>query len=316
MVAKLWAGLVSFGLLACASTAALRPLARHVARIPSISAAATRTRALEGRKALGVLERRPQPLASRLRSVAIRATAEDAEEEVDQDQLYARSLAEDVMNEQGVPLDQLMNPMKAIRLYKELSEKTQELETSTGEARETLQMEIQETTAKLNIEKRSVMREELKTVFLVQSLLSIVVSGLLATNHFPGYPDLPIAAQALGFWTIWLFTIPSLRARKPYEVEKQALNVAFLATPLLNLAIPSFAKDPGLIWAANVAAIVLSYAWAFTFVDESEAAEAGLKIGGMARWLDWGTGRERGAPKEVREELERLEREQREQQQS
>jgi len=243
----------------------------------------------------------------------VRASIEEEEEE-DQDQLYARSLAADVMKEQGVELDQLMNPMKAIRLYKEVEEKKTLLEAVSDEnSRSMIQEELVEATAKLSIEKRSVMRQELKRVFLIQSLLSIVISGMLATNHFPGYPDLPIAGQALGFWTPWLFTIPSLRARKPKEIEKQALNIAFVLTPILNIGIPFVDKDPGLIWAANVIALGLCYAYAFTAIDEESAKESGVQIEGMARWLDWGTGRERGAPKEVREEIERMEREARQQ---
>ncbi|GAB5371367.1 hypothetical protein AAMO2058_001573600 [Amorphochlora amoebiformis] len=227
------------------------------------------------------------------------------EEEEDVDQLYARALAADVLKEQGVDLEQLMSPMKAIRLYKEVQEKTKELETTeTNEVRVLLETEIEEAQAKLSIEKRSVMREGLKRVFLIQSILSIIISGMLATNHFPNY-DVPIAGQALGFWSIWLFTIPSLRARKPFEIEKQALNVAFVLTPLVNVLIPFLKKDPGLIWLGNVVTTALCYMWAYGTIDEDEAKKSGMKIEGIARWLDWGTGRERGAPKEVREEIER-----------
>mmetsp|Transcript_6304 Transcript_6304/g.10462 ORF Transcript_6304/g.10462 Transcript_6304/m.10462 type:complete len:312 (-) Transcript_6304:55-990(-) len=234
-------------------------------------------------------------------------------EEQDQDQFYARQLAEEVMEEQGVDLEQLMSPMKAIRLYKEVAEKTEQIaNVDDMSTRALLQEELETALAKLAIEKRSVMREELKQVFLIQSLLSIGISGMLATNHFPGYPDLPVSAQALGFWTIWLFTIPSLRARKPAPVEKEALNIAFLLTPVLNIAIPFVAKDPGLIWLANVVAIAASYAYAFLAIDEESARESGLKIQGAARWLDWGSGQERGAPKEVREELEKIQKERRE----
>jgi len=214
------------------------------------------------------------------------------------------------MNEQGVDLEQLMSPMKAIRLYKEVAELTAKLEKVEDDAsRQILEDEIQETKAKLAIEKRSVMQAELKTVFLIQSLLSIIISGMLATNHFPGFPDLPLSAQALGFWTIWLFTIPSLRARKPFPVEKEALNIAFVLTPLLNIGIPFFDRDPGLIWLANVLAMAGSYAYAFLAVDEDSAKSSGLKIQGIAKWLDWGSGQERGAPKEIREEIERMRRE-------
>jgi len=245
-----------------------------------------------------------------LRKVNVRATENiEAEEEIDQSQVYARALAKDVMNEQGVDLEQLLSPMKAIRLYTEIQEKKKELEeTNSAEDRSKIQAEIEEASSKLAVEKANVMRKELKTVFLVQSLLSIVISGMLATDHFPLQPHLPIAAQALGFWTIWLFTVPSLRARKPSGQEKEALNIAFLITPLINILIPNFRRDPGLIWFANVAAVAGCYLYAYLFIDEN--SEGGpVKIDGIARWLDWGSGRERGASMEMREELARLEKE-------
>lgn len=35
-----------------------------------------------------------------------------------------------------------------------------------------------------------------------------------------------------------MFTIPSLRARECTDKEKDALNLLFLAVPLLNVALP------------------------------------------------------------------------------
>jgi hypothetical protein len=35
-----------------------------------------------------------------------------------------------------------------------------------------------------------------------------------------------------------MFTIPSLRARKPGKVEKKALDIAFLVTPLVSIGLP------------------------------------------------------------------------------
>lgn len=48
--------------------------------------------------------------------------------------------------------------------------------------------------------------------------------------------------RVLGFWFVWLFTVPSLRARKPGEAEKVALNIAFLATPVVSFAMPFITK--------------------------------------------------------------------------
>jgi hypothetical protein len=35
-----------------------------------------------------------------------------------------------------------------------------------------------------------------------------------------------------------MFTIPSLRARKPGAVEKKALDIAFLLTPVVSIGMP------------------------------------------------------------------------------
>lgn len=37
---------------------------------------------------------------------------------------------------------------------------------------------------------------------------------------------------------MWMFTIPSLRAKECVPTEKEALNVLFLAVPLLNVLLP------------------------------------------------------------------------------
>lgn len=73
-------------------------------------------------------------------------------------------------------------------------------------------------------------------------MLSIVVCGLVAYGVLalpqvvPG-SGLDLAVRVLGFWGIWLFTIPSLRSRKPGGLwgmsngEKAALDLAFLLVP-------------------------------------------------------------------------------------
>jgi hypothetical protein len=42
--------------------------------------------------------------------------------------------------------------------------------------------------------------------------------------------------------------VPSLRSRRPKGMEKKALDIAFLATPLVSLIAPAATKDTGLIW--------------------------------------------------------------------
>lgn len=63
-----------------------------------------------------------------------------------------------------------------------------------------------------------------------------------AYDAVPFFPDVDLSVRVLGFWFVWLFTVPSLRARKPGEAEKAALNVAFLATPLISFAMPFITK--------------------------------------------------------------------------
>ncbi len=71
----------------------------------------------------------------------------------------------------------------------------------------------------------------LYTVFDVQAWVALVVGGLLSFNViFPS--DEPDIARLMGMWSIWMFTIPSLRARECTQREKDALNLLFLLVPL------------------------------------------------------------------------------------
>lgn len=38
-------------------------------------------------------------------------------------------------------------------------------------------------------------------------------------------------------WSLWIFTVPSLRARDCSKPEKDALNLLFLGIPLLNVLV-------------------------------------------------------------------------------
>ena len=116
----------------------------------------------------------------------------------------------------------------------------------------------------------------------------------------------PLAVQVLGFWMWWLFIIPSLRARKPKAEEKEALNWAFLLTPLVSIAMPTFTKDVALIWWGNAVATAGCYAYAYWKgppTDEGSDDMTDVQQG-MApmllkafKALDYGSGQERGARK-------------------
>lgn len=144
------------------------------------------------------------------------------------------------------------------------------------------------------------MKDWLKTLFRGQAILSLLVGGYMANS-----PEVDIAFRALGFWTIWLFTIPSLRAVKPLGypslgisagVEKKALNLSFVLTPLLTLALPFFTKDTGTIFWTDVATMAAAYAIYYAKGDDPDGGD-GVEIKGVLRFLDYGTGRERGARK-------------------
>lgn len=57
-----------------------------------------------------------------------------------------------------------------------------------------------------------------------------------------------------------MFTIPSLRARECTSAEKDALNILFLAVPLLNVALPFVSKSFPLIFVADCVLMAGVYA--------------------------------------------------------
>ncbi|XP_034691366.1 protein RESISTANCE TO PHYTOPHTHORA 1, chloroplastic isoform X1 [Vitis riparia] len=100
----------------------------------------------------------------------------------------------------------------------------------------------------------------LYTVFEVQGYLSMLLGGALSFNFlFPS--NEPDIWRLMGMWSIWMFTIPSLRARDCSKNEKEALNYLFLIIPLLNIIIPFFWKSFAVVWSADTVAFVGMYAW-------------------------------------------------------
>ncbi|XP_014495338.1 uncharacterized protein LOC106757228 [Vigna radiata var. radiata] len=100
----------------------------------------------------------------------------------------------------------------------------------------------------------------LYTVFEVQGYVSMLLGGALSFNLiFPS--DEPDIWRLMGMWSIWMFTIPSLRARDCSKNEKEALNYLFLLVPLINVVIPFFWKSFAIVWSADVVAFLGMYAW-------------------------------------------------------
>ena len=124
---------------------------------------------------------------------------------------------------------------------------------------------------------------------------------LQCSSHLFFRTQRDISIQVLGYWFWWLFIVPSLRSRRPKGAEKQALDIAFLGTPLVSILAPIATKDTGVIWLANFAVTAGAYAFAFLTDDEDGGEDsdknqpAWLKF--VYKSLDFGSGRERGARK-------------------
>ena len=97
-------------------------------------------------------------------------------------------------------------------------------------------------------------------IFGVQAWLSVAVGGLLSFNL--GFPsDEPSIARLIGMWSIWMFTVPALRARECSAAEKDALNLLFLLIPLANVGIPVFVRSFPLVFSADVLLLFGVLAW-------------------------------------------------------
>lgn len=208
----------------------------------------------------------------------------------------------DELSVDGINLDELLNAGKVVNLTRMLDKLTLECEQLSVDS-----PELQEAKRKISKiendlvrEKRQVMQTWLRQLFLLQALLFIGIGGLLANDVVPGVESVPLVGRALGFWTVWLFTIPSLRARKgTSKREKSALNVAFLATPLLNVALPALTRNCGVIWAADVALLGACYVFYGLKAGQSAQAEdetSGIekeqgRVKGILKYLDWGSWR-------------------------
>ena len=115
----------------------------------------------------------------------------------------------------------------------------------------------------------------LYTVFEVQAYAAIVVGGLLAFNVIAP-SDEPSIARLMGMWSVWMFTVPSLRARDCDAKEKDALNLLFVAIPLVNVLIPFVWKSFAGVFSADVLLMAAVYAqkgvFAMPGADEASGA--------------------------------------------
>jgi len=244
------------------------------------------------------------------RAVEDETFADERSKEMFEDDTRTKLLKElvrrEVKTDYGVELEDLLNPIKVVSLEKKIF--LAELQVARGDAsaeeRAAAEDDVGRFRAELAKERKSIMMDWLKLLFRGQAALSILIGGLLAFDAVPLVEHVPIAGRAFGFWTMWLFTIPSLRAVKPLgfpdlvsaAAEKKALNLAFVTTPLATIFLPFATKDPSVIFSANVA--ILGACYAFYALRPDDAATQEVEIKGLLKYLDYGSGRERGARRE------------------
>lgn len=205
--------------------------------------------------------------------------------------------------DRGVNLDELLNAAKVVDLTRKLDQIDVQLNDSSLDVQQRKKLDARKEKIEkvLVVEKRLVMQQWLKRLFLAQAIAFAVLGGLLASDSLPGVQSVPLVAQALGFWMVWLFTIPALRARKGIrKSEKSALNVSFLIMPFVNVALPVLTRNCALIWSADIVVLVGSYVWYDFISSASGSAEASqqkgapsekAKIKGILKYLDWGSWR-------------------------
>ena len=98
----------------------------------------------------------------------------------------------------------------------------------------------------------------LYTIFEVQAYVSLVVGALLSYNVLlPS--DEPNIARLMGMWSVWMFAVPSLRARECEPKEKDALNFLFVAIPLINVLIPVVWKSFPAVFTADCVLMAFMY---------------------------------------------------------
>lgn len=234
---------------------------------------------------------------------------DNPEKPMTSDDPFVKNIDAGIRKDFGVGLDDLLNPAKVVNLERELFQLREELQsTSDREKIESIATSIEKKEKKLAIERRSVFRGWLKNIFVGQAVISFGVSYVMATNPsilFGGfdwyyYNSMDISIQVLGYWFWWLFIVPSLRSRRPLGSEKRALDIAFLATPIVSLVAPVVTKDTGLIWTVNFIIVAGSYGYAFATDGNDDDSNNNDKnkpawLRFVYKSLDFGSGRERGA---------------------
>jgi hypothetical protein len=77
-------------------------------------------------------------------------------------------------------------------------------------------------------------------------------------------------------WSVWMFTIPSLRARECTAGEKEWLNYAFLVVPLVNVTLPLLWKSFAAVYTADCIALAALYYWKIGQAETEDTEETQL----------------------------------------
>ena len=207
----------------------------------------------------------------------------------------------------GEGFDALLNPGKLMSIERGLvglRARLADAEGKNGALSAELAEEIEREELKSSREKRSVMRGWLRTTFRAQSYLTALAGLAVVNDAVPFFPDLDILTRCLGFWSWWLFIIPSLRAIKPLAApEKTALNVAFIGVGVASLVSPVFTKDPAIIYWVDAVVVAASYGFGYltnsdgegdVFAAKADDGEVAKAAKFVWRAVDFGGGKERG----------------------
>jgi hypothetical protein len=162
-----------------------------------------------------------------------------------------------------LPIAAAARPLRPLRAV----ETTEEAKQTKQEAADALRRSINKTAATFAPRQSGAAKPNpafrgswLYNVFEVQAWLAVAVGGLLSFNLlFP--TDDPSIPRLMGMWSIWVFTVPSLRARECTPKEKDALNLLFLLLPLINVTLPLAWRSFAAVFSADVLALVAVYAW-------------------------------------------------------
>lgn len=108
---------------------------------------------------------------------------DNPEQPMTSDDPFVQNIDAGIRKDFGVGLDDLLNPAKVVNLERELYQLREELQsTSDPSTIESIEKSIEKKEGKLAIERRSVFRDWLKTVFVAQAVISFGVSYVMATN--------------------------------------------------------------------------------------------------------------------------------------